>query len=127
VEVRKFFGHERAEPVAHEGPEEIATGVAAFYFAAEIGVAFEGDVGAVGESANPVVREIVFEIETRFLNNSASDRFGDDDQRLFSHWAEKILTQRRKGAESPRKFDRWERRIHAVACSTILISSSVKS
>ena len=61
MEVGKFFGHQGAEPMAHEGPKKVATDVAAFDFAAEVGVGFESDVGAVGELANPVARELVVE------------------------------------------------------------------
>ena len=87
MEVRSFFGQDGAEPVAHEGPEEVATGVAAFNFAAEGGVGFEGDVGAVGELANPVARELVVEVEAGFFDDAAGDHLRDDDERAVrSHW-----------------------------------------
>ena len=79
VKVGKFFGHESAQPVTHEGPEEVAAGVAAFDFAAEVGVGFEGDVGAVGELANPVARELVVEVKAGFFDDAEGDSFGDDN------------------------------------------------
>jgi hypothetical protein len=82
VEVGEFLGHEGAEPVAHEGPEKVAAGVAAFDFAAEVAVGFEGDVGAVCELANPVARELVVEVEGGFFDDAEGDAFGDDDQWL---------------------------------------------
>jgi hypothetical protein len=53
-EVGEFAADQVVEPVAHEGPEEVAAGVAAVDFAAEVGVGMEDDVGAVGELANPM-------------------------------------------------------------------------
>ena len=82
MEVGKFFGHDCAEPVAHEGPEEVAAGVAAFDLAAEVGVTFENDVGAMGELANPVARKLVIEVEAGFFDDAKGDAFGDDDQRF---------------------------------------------
>ena len=99
MEVGKFFGHDCAEPVAHEGPEKVAAGIAAFDFAAEVGVTFENDVGAMGELANPVARKLVVKVEAGFFDYADGDCFGDDDQRFFAsiHWAGKI---QRKGAKA---------------------------
>jgi hypothetical protein len=88
--MRKFFGHERAEPVAHEVPEKVAAGVAAFDFAAEVRVGFEDDVGAMGELANPMARELVIEVKAGFLDDTQSDAFRNDDEWLLSYGRRKI-------------------------------------